>query len=57
MLAIVWTCLICFVIPIQDTQADMKNKPIKVTCNDDKINYPIVAYTEALARKLKCLHM
>jgi hypothetical protein len=42
MLAIVWTCLFCFVIPIADNLADMKNKPIKVTCNDDKINYPIV---------------
>jgi hypothetical protein len=42
MLAIVWTCLFCFVIPIADNLADMKNKPIKVTCSDEKINYPMV---------------
>ncbi|EFX77555.1 hypothetical protein DAPPUDRAFT_106059 [Daphnia pulex] len=40
LLIIAWTFLLCFVKLPPDLQ-DMSGKPIKVTCNDDKINYPM----------------
>jgi hypothetical protein len=40
LLTIAWTFLLCFVKLPPDLQ-DMSGKPIKVLCNDDKINYPM----------------
>ncbi|EFX88219.1 hypothetical protein DAPPUDRAFT_96441 [Daphnia pulex] len=41
LLIIAWTFLFCFV-RLPPDLPDMKNRPIKMTCNDDKINYPMV---------------
>jgi hypothetical protein len=40
LLIIAWTFLLCFV-KLPPDLPDIKGKPIKVTCNDDKINYPM----------------